>query len=89
MTSDHLLCFSEDLVCQLHMPIVIVLHTVRNKLISKLDKHFQSHQQPAMGTCQLKGSVDLVPCGTCPMRESPLRTVPHGLCVSVLYLSHV
>ena len=26
---------------------------------------------------------------TCPMRESPLRTVPPGLCVSVIYLSHV
>ena len=24
-------------------------------------------------------------CCTRPMRESPLRTVPHGLCVSVLY----
>lgn len=34
LTSDQLLCLSEDLVYQLHMPIVIVLHTVL-KLISK------------------------------------------------------
>ncbi len=33
------------------------------------------------------GYVCLLWCN-CPMHESPLRTVPHGLCLSVTYLFH-
>ena len=36
---------------------------------------------------QVQESVCCLRC-TCPMRESLLRTVPHGPCVSVMYLPH-